>query len=102
MVVAISEINSVRRYYFSERLRARAERSPTEPAWQAKQEAEPGTPLPATFPMLEILAPVGYTTYADLWGADRNELQTAGLTSRQAEVVMLLLETSGNPDITHT
>lgn len=94
-----STINSVRRYYLLERMRARAEQSPTEPAWQWKQEHEPGTPLPEAFPMRAELAVPGYVTYADLNGADEAELRMhAGLTPWQAQAVLGELEEFGNPD----
>jgi hypothetical protein len=94
-----SSINSVRRYYLLERIRARAQCSPTEPAWQYKQEHEPGTPLPEAFPMRAELALPGYITYADLNGADENELrQNCGLSPYQAQAVLGELEANGNPD----
>lgn len=93
-------INSVRRYYLLERIRARAELSPTEPAWQYKQEHEAGTALPADFPVREKLVVSGYTTYADLNGADTNELRTnCGLTPREAQAVFDAIAETGNPDV---
>jgi hypothetical protein len=92
-------INSVRRYYLLERIRARADLSPTEPAWQYKQEHEAGTPLPATFPLVTRLAVPGYVTYADLNGADLAELRTnCGFTPREAQTVLDELTEHGNPD----
>ena len=57
--------------------------------WQHKQEAEPGTPLAATFPFYELLAAAWYTTKEDLEGADARELSYfAGLSQRDAEAVL--------------
>lgn len=99
VVTGGSSINSVRRYYLLQRHRARLELSPTEPAWQAKQEEEPATALPDAFPMRIELAGGGYTTYADLNGADEMELRIyAGLTPHQAQAVMNELAATGNPD----
>ena len=56
--------------------------------WRAKQEAEPGTPLPATFPALAALSAVGYTTAEDVRGADELELRKAGLSINDARAVV--------------
>lgn len=94
-----SSINSVRRYYLLERLSARQRQSATEMVWQAKQEQEPGTVLPEDFPMRAQMAPIGYTTYADLNGADEMELRVnCGLSPWQARAVLGALSESGNPD----
>lgn len=44
--------------------------------FRAIQEAETGTALPASFPYLSKLTPVGYTTKEDLSGVDADELRT--------------------------
>lgn len=77
-----------RRFYLHKRLEARIEFSSLEPVWQAKQEAEPGTALPADFPHLTELTALGYTTHEDLDGADESELERAGLTLRQSKIVI--------------
>lgn len=57
--------------------------------WRAKQEAQPGTPLPITFPFLLDLANGGYTTREDLTGADLYELvQIARLHRSDAQIVL--------------
>ena len=56
--------------------------------WQAKQEAEPGTDLPADFPSLSALQAAGYSTDTDLDGADLTELRAAGLSNRAAQAVL--------------
>lgn len=68
--------------------RARAD-GELESVWRAKQEAQPGTALPATFPFLAQLAAGGYTTQQDLLGADILELERiAAFNSRDAQVVL--------------
>lgn len=87
----MADVNRPRRYYLHKRLEARVQcggDDQLETVWQAKQEAEPGTPLPPTFPHLATLAPLGYTTTEDLDGADVCELERAGLSARDAEEVI--------------
>ena len=76
-------VNSVRRYYLGKRHEERSQLGDGQ-VWQSKQEAEPGTPLPSTFPHLSTLKACGYTTSEDLDGADVAELQRAGITRSQA------------------
>lgn len=88
-----AEIKSTRRYYLLKRLYARRLAEDSERIWQAKQEAEPGTLLPAAFPHRAELAAVGYTTAADLDGADADELtETVGLSTREADAVIAAFE----------
>ena len=56
--------------------------------WRAKQEAEPGAALPSGFPFTTKLDEAGYTTAADLDGADEHELVDAGLSPREASTVL--------------
>jgi len=57
--------------------------------WQHKQEAEPGTPLAATFPFYDQLVEAWFTTKEDLEGADARELAFfVGLSQRDAEAVL--------------
>lgn len=56
--------------------------------WQAKQEEEPGTALPGSFPFLSKLQAAGYKTSEDLDGADATEMQLAGLSLREAEAAI--------------
>jgi hypothetical protein len=57
--------------------------------WRAKQEAQPGTLLPATFPFLLQLNAGGYEAREDLAGADIYELiQIARLHRGDAETVL--------------
>ena len=87
----MATLNTPRRYYLQKRRKARALSDATEMVFQAKQDAEPGTPLAATFPHLTQLATAGYTTTEDLDGADEDELVTAGLTRREAQDVVAAL-----------
>lgn len=85
----MAELTNVRRYYLQKRRKAREiEDWALETVWQAKQEAEPGTALGARFPHRAVLSTAGYTTTEDLDGADRAELVTAGLTTREAQDVI--------------
>jgi hypothetical protein len=79
-----------RRYCHRERMNARArDEGEMEGVWRAKQEAQPGTPLPVTFPFIAELAFAGYTTLEDLQGADRDELIAIALLSpRDADAVL--------------
>jgi hypothetical protein len=78
-----------RRYCLSKRRAASLSgRDAAAAAWQAKQEAEPGTPLPSTFPFRTRLAELGYVAREDLDGADEQELNRAGLGLRQARAVL--------------
>lgn len=84
---------SVRRYYLHKRLASRLLCDGLDPVWQAKQEAESGTPLPADFPLRVQLAKAGYTTTEDLRGATASELwRGAGVIARDATTVLRALE----------
>lgn len=63
-----------------------------EGVWRAKQEAEPGTPLPSDFPYLTRLAQSGYTTVHDLDGADVEEMLEAGFNEKEALAIGEALE----------
>lgn len=60
--------------------------------WRWKQERQPGTALPDTFPLLTELDAAGYTTVEDLDGADVAELVRASFTSSQAKRILAALE----------
>lgn len=87
----MAEVKRPRRYYLHKRIQARESCDDTELSWRAKQEAEPGTPLPATFPLLSQLAAAGYTTKEDLDGADTTELERIGLRKYEATSVLSAL-----------
>lgn len=85
----MADYSLYRRYCLYKRQNARDLGSATECTWQARQLAEPGIALPATFPHMTELAAAGYVANTDLEGADACELQDyAGLSARQAEAVI--------------
>jgi hypothetical protein len=85
----VATIGSARRYYLHKRLEARLYLDDdADGVWKAKQEAEAGIPLPSTFAHRATLVGLGYSTSADLDGADAAELERAGLTTRQANEVI--------------
>jgi hypothetical protein len=88
----VAEIKSYRRYCLGKRRHHALLADDYDTIWKAKQEAEPGTALPADFPQLTALDAAGYTTDVDLDGADANELITAGFTRREAEAVLSAFE----------
>jgi hypothetical protein len=88
----VAETKTPRRFYLHQRIEARAACDDSEGVWRAKQEAQPGTPLPDDFPSHDALEAVGYETEEDLDGADARELvECASLTVRQAEDVIAAL-----------
>lgn len=88
----MADIKRARRYYLLKRRHFGADGVDFEPslsgAYRFKQEAEPGTDLPAGFVLKAELAVLGYTTVEDLDGADEPELITAGLSRMQARAVL--------------
>lgn len=88
-----SSLGNLRRYYLLARLSAqRIGRSAEASVWQAKQQAEDGTALPAGFPFRAELALAGYTTDADLEFANESELADyAGLSQTAASKVFAAL-----------
>ena len=60
-------------------------------AWWGKQQAMPGTALPATFPHQAALAALNYVALEDLEDATVEELQQAGLSLGQAAAVIAAL-----------
>lgn len=85
-------VKSVRRYYL---LKARTAWALGDQAlaavWQGKQEAVASTALPDDFPSRAELVAAGYSTSADLDGANIEELRSIGLGVRQAEAVFAAL-----------
>jgi hypothetical protein len=90
----VSDINRVRRYYLLKRHAAdAAEDHSLRDVWRAKQEAEPGTLLPAGFPAKSTLEENGYVAVEDVHGASLAELRrTAGLNAHQAQAVIKAAE----------
>ena len=88
----MAEVNSVRRYYLHERLKARLyEDSDLDTVWQSKQESEPGTALPDDFPLLSELTAIGYSKVEDLDGADAVELSLVGISASNARKILTAL-----------
>lgn len=87
------QFKRARRYYLHQRFwYLRVEKSIGQASvWQAKQEAEPGTPLAADFPYLALLVAAGYSTVEDIDGADQAELMEAGLSAAQASTALAAL-----------
>jgi len=88
-------VGTARHYYLLNRLAAdqRTEFAVRD-VWKGKQEAEPGTALPTSFPSYAALSAIGYTTKEDLDGADADELvETVGLSQSEAAAVMAAVAT---------
>lgn len=85
----MAEFKSLRRYALDKR-RAAEERGDLaiRDLWKGKQEAEPGTELPTSFPQRARLAELYYTTDADLVGADADELTSVGFSTRDAAAIL--------------
>lgn len=82
-------LKTARRYYLGKRRQSAERDDDMTTQWHAKQDGEPGTALPATFPFLVQLATGFYTTVEDLDGAPNTELRDfAGLTLREADAVL--------------
>jgi hypothetical protein len=84
-------INSVRRYYLLKRFAAKAKGDDIELVWKSKQEAVPEAALPPSFPLLQRLTALGYSTDADLDGADEAELTKHGFSSDEAQRILAAL-----------
>jgi hypothetical protein len=87
-----STIGTARRYYLAKRHVAEDLCDNLAEVWRSKQENEPGTPLPATFPYLEVLAERGYETVEDLTGASVKELTDRCFNSADAEIILAALD----------
>ncbi len=90
----MSTVGSARRYYLGKRRQAheRGELA-LESVWEAKQQAEAGTPLADDFPYRARLVAAFYETNEDLIGADAEELAPLGFSAREAATI--LAELSG-------
>ncbi len=82
-----STIETPRRYYLLKRRITLDREDSITTQWHAKQDEEPGTPLPASFPFLDRLGTF-YSTQEDLDGADVPELQSFGFTRRDACIIL--------------
>lgn len=83
-------VTSYRRYCLLKRQLATVnEETAMAGLWQAKQEAESGSELPANFPLRVRLAAAFYTTREDLDGATVAELSDLGcFTTREATTIL--------------
>lgn len=93
----MAQFKSVRRYYLHKRKYTLAQELDITSQWHSKQNEEPGTALPSTFPALTKLAIAFYTTVEDLDGADATELTAsvsrgAGLTRQESSAVLAALQ----------
>lgn len=85
----MATFKTARRYYLhSRRHTDAAGLGQLASVWRGKQESEPGTALPAAFPALAALSDAYYTTSEDLDGCDAAELVEAGLSTRDAGLVI--------------
>jgi hypothetical protein len=83
------EINNPRRYYLHKwHALAESDHTALSMAYKGIQQSQTGTNLPADFPLLSTIQPLGYQTEEDLDGADESELVRFGLTSAQAKTVL--------------
>lgn len=86
----MTAVRSPRRYYLLKRKMAESVgEQPMNNAWRAKQEEQPGTALPVTFPFRTRLVSAGYSAVEDLDGATADELQAnTDLNARDAAAVV--------------
>lgn len=89
----MNEAKTLRRYYLlkAQYWNATPDREIFANGYWAKQDALPGTALPADTPALAELTAAHYTKREDLDGADVNELVRQGLRRKDAEGVLRLL-----------
>lgn len=86
----MTAVRSPRRYYLLKRKTAESVgEQPLNNVWRAKQEEQPGTALPVTFPFRTRLVSAGYSAVEDLDGATADELQAnTDLNARDAAAVV--------------
>jgi len=85
-------VECVRRFYLLKRLAAAQQGDESlESLWAGKQLAESGTALGSDYPSVTTLAAAGYVAVEDVDGATVEELQLAGLSTREADAVLAAL-----------
>lgn len=86
----MGDVNSARRFYLlsAQFLEGDINSESLKQVWWGKQEAQPGTPFPATFPFQAELVAAHYKALEDLNGADQQELISAGLAFFKAKAVL--------------
>ncbi len=91
----MSDVRRPRRYYLLKQIAIRARGCDALAAvFASKQSAQPGNQLPTEFPARAKLALRGYTTIEDIDGADASELGRAGLSSKEAALVIEAVATA--------
>lgn len=90
---ALASINNPRRFFL---LKSRAASAAGDvglaATWRAKQAGVDATALADDFPLRARLLAAGYSTLADLDGADADELREQGFTNAEARSVLAALE----------
>jgi len=86
----MGDVNSARRFYL---LKAQCigddvTQDALQHVWWGKQEAQPGTAIPADFPFRAELDALHYRALEDLDGADQEELVNQGLPYFKAKAVL--------------
>lgn len=90
--VGVPYVTSQRRYLWLAVQRSIRERSDTDAALRGRRLEVTGTALPATFPSRTALLTAGVLAVEEVVGADVPELRSYGLTTPQAERLILWLE----------
>lgn len=87
-----SYTTSPRRYYFRKEAALRALGLPDSTVWRSRRVAAPGTALPSGFPSRAVLLAGGVLAVEEVVGASVPELTALGLTTGQAERLILWIE----------
>lgn len=91
--IADAYVTTARRYlWLAQRERTRTNDVGPSDAFRERRLALPGTALPATFPSRTLLLAAGVLAVEEVVGARVAELRTYGLTTPQAERLILWLE----------
>jgi len=91
--IAVPYVTSARRFlWLTQQDRARTGDDGPSDAFRARRLAAPGTSLPATFPARTLLLRAGVRAVEEVVGAAVPELRSYGLTTPQAERLILWLE----------
>lgn len=87
-----SYTTSRRRYLFRKETALTARGDPDSTVWRALRLAEPGTALPTTFPSRAVLLAGDVLAVEEVTGCSVPELVTIGLSTAQAERLILWIE----------
>lgn len=88
----MAEVSNHRRYLFLKYRAAVAAEEDMESVWDAKRRTLPGTELPVGFPSRAKLLAAGYLVAEELAGADEQELEGIGLTTKESTAVIAAIE----------